>query len=181
MNWWSSSSTVRYGQTEFYEKRYFPSSQSIFVTTNSCNCVYTYTGCTVKWAKMPHWPMIPHHHLLRNLSLRKLHKLCSQKVFQWRVWVCESHSCCVVLYALTLFSKVSNMVFNLLYFREPFFNNFLFLYAYSNFTNSLREGRVDFSLPLYRVTNFRKPRHSYVISQGIFAPRLGTVSPLKDG
>jgi hypothetical protein len=33
----------------------------------------------------------------------------------------------------------------------------------------------------YTVTNFRKPRHSHVISQGNFAQHLGTVAPLKDG
>jgi hypothetical protein len=40
---------------------------------------------------------------------------------------------------------------------------------------------VDFSLLFYAVTNLRKPRHSHVISRGIFAPRLGRVALLKDG
>jgi hypothetical protein len=136
---------------------------------------------TVKWVKMTHWPKMPHHQLNRNLSPRKLHILCSWKVFQWRVWVCASHSCCVVVNALTLVCTVSDVIFNPLYFRELFFNNFLFVYAYSNFTNSLRKARVDFCLLFYRVTNFRKPRYSHVISRGIFAPRLGRVAPLKDG
>jgi hypothetical protein len=33
---------------------------------------------------------------------------------------------------------------------------------------------------LLRSTNFRKPRHSHVISRGMFAPRLCRVAPLKD-
>jgi hypothetical protein len=73
------------------------------------------------------------------------------------------------------------VIFNPLYFRELFFNHFLFVYAYSNFSNSLREGRVDIPVMFYVVTNFRKPRHSHVISRGIFAPRLGRVAPRKYG
>jgi hypothetical protein len=61
---------------------------------------------------------------------------------------------------------------------ELLFNNFLFVYAYCNFTNTLREGAVDFSVRFYTVTNFRKPRHNHVISRGIFVPRLDTVAPL---
>jgi hypothetical protein len=30
-----------------------------------------------KWANLRHWPMMPHHQLLRNLSSRKLHLLRS--------------------------------------------------------------------------------------------------------
>jgi hypothetical protein len=131
----------------------------------------------VKWVKMPHWPKMPHHQLLRKLRPRKLHILCSQKVFQWWVWVCATRSCCAVLNALILLCKASNVICNPLYFRELFFNNFLFVYAYSNFTNILREGRAYFSLRFYAVTNFRKPRHCHVISRDIFAPRVGRVAP----
>jgi hypothetical protein len=97
------------------------------------------------------------------------------------VWGCASHSCCVVLNALTLFCKASNAIFNPLYLSELFFNNSMFVYAHSNFTNRLREGRVDFSLLIYTVTNFRNTRHSHVINRGIFAARLGRVAPLKGG
>jgi hypothetical protein len=51
----------------------------------------------------------------------------------------------------------------------------------SKFSISVVEGRMDFSVLFYTVTNFRKPGHSHVISRGIFAPHLGTVAPLKDG
>jgi hypothetical protein len=77
--------------------------------------------------------------------------------------------------------KVSNVIFNPLYFRELYFNNFLFVYSYSTFTNNLREGRLDFPVLFYAVTNFRKTRHSHVISWGIFAPRLVRIAPLEAG
>jgi hypothetical protein len=128
-----------------------------------------------KWAKMPH------HQLLRKFSPGKLHILCSQKVFQWCVWVCASHSCRLVLKALTLLCKVNNVIFNILFFRELLFNNVLFVYANNNLTNRLRERRVGYSVLFYTVTNFRKPCHSHVIRWEIFAPRLGTVAPLKHG
>jgi hypothetical protein len=96
------------------------------------------------------------------------------------VWVCASHSCCVFLNALTLFCEVSNVICNRVYLSELLFNNFLFVYAYSNFTNSLREGRVGFSVLLHNVTNFRKLLHSHMNGWGMFASHMVSVAPLKD-
>jgi len=62
-----------------------------------------------------------------------------------------------------------------------FFNNFWFVYAYTYFTNSLHEARVDFSVLFYTVANMPNSRQSLVISRGTFAPHLGTVAPLRPG
>jgi hypothetical protein len=72
------------------------------------------------------------------------------------------------------------VIFTAVYFRELSINNFLFVYAYFNLTNNVREGIVDFSVPFYTVKNFRKTHHSHGISRGVFAPELSTVTPLKD-
>jgi hypothetical protein len=74
--------------------------------------------------------------------------------------LCKTDMLCF-LYDLTLFYKLSNVIFTAVYFRELFFNNFLFVYAYINFTNSLHEGSVSFSVPFYTVTTLRKPRQSW--------------------
>lgn len=52
---------------------------------------------------------------------------------------------------------LSSVICNLICFSGLCFNNFLFVYAYSNFTNGLHEGRVDFSLLIYIITKFCKP------------------------
>jgi hypothetical protein len=134
-----------------------------------------------KMRKLPHWPMMPHHQLLRNLSTRKQHILLCQKVFQWWVLDCASHSCCVCLNALTLFCKVSNEICNRIYFRELLFNNILFDYAYSNFINvCVKEvwTSLYYFIPLQTFVS-----HAIVTwsATDIFAPHLGTVDPLKDG
>jgi hypothetical protein len=72
------------------------------------------------------------------------------------------------------------VIFTAVYFSELYINNFLFVYAYFNLTNNVREGSSDFSVPFYTVTKFRKTSHSHGISQDIFAPHLSTVAPLKD-
>jgi hypothetical protein len=64
----------------------------------------------VQVTKTSHCPKMPHSRLLWNLSPRKLHILCSYRVFQWWVWVCASHSCCVAFKALTLFCKVTRFL-----------------------------------------------------------------------
>jgi hypothetical protein len=64
----------------------------------------------------------------------------------------------VFLSTLTLFCKVSSVICDPAYFNELCLNNFLFVYAYSNCSNSSREGRLDFSILFYIVTNFRKSR-----------------------
>jgi len=51
----------------------------------------------------------------------------------------------------------SSVTCNFTYFSGLLFNHFLLVYAVSNFTNILREGRVEFSLLFYTVANFRKP------------------------
>ena len=73
---------------------------------------------------------------------------------------------------------MSSVICDYIYFRELFFNNFPFVYAYSNSSNTLSEGKVDFSVMFCTVTNFRKPCQSNVISLGICAPHLGTDVPL---
>lgn len=49
---------------------------------------------------------------------------------------------------------LSSVICNPIYFSGLCFNNFLFGYAYSNFTDSLCEGRVDFSVLFYIVKKF---------------------------
>jgi len=55
------------------------------------------------------------------------------------------------------FFKIIGVIRDPTYFSGLLFNNFPFLYAFSKFTNSLHEGRVDFSLLFYAVTNLHKP------------------------
>ena len=83
----------------------------------------------------------------------------------------------VFLNTLTLFCKVSSVFCDPAYFSRLRFNNFLFVYVYSNCSNSLREGRVEFSVLFYAITNFRELRDQ----PGHLAPLLRTVSPLKTG
>lgn len=83
----------------------------------------------------------------------------------------------VFLITLTLFCKVSSVICEPAFFSGLCFNNFLFVYAYSNCSNSLREGRAEFSVLLYDVTNFSKSRDQ----PGHLVPLLRTVSPLKTG
>jgi len=45
----------------------------------------------------------------------------------------------------------------------------------------LREGRVDFPVLLYTVTNFHRARQSHAISRGISAPHVDTVALMRDG
>jgi hypothetical protein len=61
------------------------------------------------------------------------------------------------LIALTQLCKASSVTCNFTYFSGLLFNNFLLVCAWGNFTNILREGRVDFSVLFYTVANFRKP------------------------
>jgi hypothetical protein len=75
------------------------------------------------------------------------------------------------------FCKASSMICDPAYFSGLCFNNFLFVYAYSNCSNSLREGGVEFSVLFYATTNFRKSRDQ----PGHLAPLLRAVSPLKPG
>jgi hypothetical protein len=44
--------------------------------------VYSVRPYRVKWAKSPHWAMMPHHEFLRNRCTRKQHMLHSLKFFQ---------------------------------------------------------------------------------------------------
>jgi hypothetical protein len=85
----------------------------------------------------------------------------------------------VFLNVPTLLCKVSGVIRGTIYFSGLFFNNFPFVYACSNFTNSLREGRVESSVLFYVVANLRKPRQTVVISLSSFATHFGTVTPLK--
>jgi len=71
--------------------------------------------------------------------------------------------------------------FMTLYISGLYFNDFLFVYAYSSITNSLHEGRMDSPVLVYTVKNLRKPGHTHVISRSIFAINLGRVAPLKTG
>ena len=59
--------------------------------------------------------------------------------------------------AITLLRMARSVTCNLTYFSGLLFNYFLLVYPYSNFTNILREGRVDFCLLFCTVANFRKP------------------------
>jgi len=68
-----------------------------------------------------------------------------------------------------------------LYISGLNFNDFLFVYAYSNITNSLHERRMDWSVLVYTITNLRKPGQTHVIGRSIFAVNLGRVAPLKTG
>ena len=65
------------------------------------------------------------------------------------------------------------------HFSWLFLNNFPFVYAYNNFTNSLHEGTLDFYVLFYTVTNL--PARLTRLAGGIFAPHLGIVAPLKHG
>ena len=58
------------------------------------------------------------------------------------------------------------------YFRELSLIIFCLCFAYSNFTNSLHEGRVDSSVLFYTVTKFHRPFQRHVISWDIFALQL---------
>jgi hypothetical protein len=51
------------------------------------------------------------------------------------------------------FCKVCSVIRDPLYFSGLFFNNLQFVCAFSNFTNSLFEGRLDSSVVFYIVTN----------------------------
>ena len=79
----------------------------------------------------------------------------------------------VFLNTLTLFCRVSSINCDTAYFSGICFNNFLFVYAYRNCSNSL----PDFSVLLYAVT----PSASYMISRGIFTSDMRTVCTLRDG
>jgi len=65
--------------------------------------------------------------------------------------MCRSQLLCFPQHPDTVLSIVMS---NPIYFNGLFFNNFLFVYAHSNFTSSLCEGRVDFSVLFYIVTKF---------------------------
>jgi hypothetical protein len=93
--------------------------------------------------------------------------------------LCKTGLLCF-LNELTLFCKGGNVILTTVYFRELFINNFLFVYAYFNLTNNVREGSADYSVLFYTVTKFRKTSHSHGSSRGIFAPHLSTANPLKD-
>ena len=76
-----------------------------------------------------------------------------------RFSICESETmevtAAVFLNTLTLFCNVSSVICDPAFFSGICFNNFLFVYAYRNCSYSLSEGRVDFSLLFYAITNFR--------------------------
>jgi len=55
------------------------------------------------------------------------------------------------------------------------------VHAQINFNTSLQDRRLDFSKPFHAVMNFRLANRGHVIIQGIFAPHLGKVVPLKHG
>jgi hypothetical protein len=52
------------------------------MSTLYLHCTRTFTKNRVKWAKSPHWAMMPHHEFLRNRCTRKQHMLHSLKFFQ---------------------------------------------------------------------------------------------------
>ena len=110
-----------------------------------------------KWAKLILWPMTSYHQFLRNLSTRKQH------VFMYleglpvaSLGLCQSHLLCFPQRPYSV-CKASSVTCNFTYFSGLFFNNFMRVYAYRNFTNSLREGKAYFSVLLCTFTNFRKP------------------------
>jgi len=70
----------------------------------------------------------------------KQHTLRSQNFFHWWLSDCASHSFCVSPTTWHCFVKY---VVIFVYFSERTFNNFLFVFAYSNFINTLHEGRED--------------------------------------
>ena len=121
--------------------------------------------------------MTPHYRLLRKLSTRKSNRDISLEVFSWGVCDCASHSCSVFLSAPTIFCKVCSVIIDPIHFSGIFFSNFQFVYAYRNFTDSLHDGRVDFSVLFYIVTNLRKPRQTHVTSRGHYCSTFGYNRP----
>jgi len=68
-----------------------------------------------------------------------------------------------------------------LYISAGYILIIFYVYAYSNITNSLHEGRMDSLVLFYTVKNLRKPGQTHVISRNILAVHLSTVATLKPG
>lgn len=93
---------------------------------------------------------------------------------------CTSCSHCLFLKVFILLCKMSGVICIVLCWRDLQFNNFTYVYEWSDFNTTLHERRKDFTLPFHAITNLRQPSRGCVISGGVFAPNLGKVAPHKD-
>ena len=141
--------------------------------------IHTELRCTVNHTSEngQFCPRIPTASQFENLALRSSSHYAARRS---HIDECGTVPVRAALVSSSLqhFCKVGSVIRDLISCSGLFFNNSLFVYAYSVCSKAMREGRTGFFLILFTGTNFRKLCQNHVIVRDLFAPHLGTVAQI---